>query len=86
MYPWSPCMENMHESTFQSSLYHFIGRKIAVQTIRGSVTGRLQHVQSDHVVIESGGAPFFIRTQQIIWAVPVSRSKRRRMSPPHPCE
>jgi hypothetical protein len=55
-----------------------------VQTIRGSVTGRLTHIQSDHVVVQSGGAPFFIRMQQILWVVPVTKSKRQPMSPPLP--
>ena len=80
----SPYMESMHETGFQSCLYSYIGRKMVVQTARGSVTGRLKHVQPDHVVIQSGGAPFFIRTQQIIWAVPVSKSKKHRMYP-FPC-
>lgn len=57
MHPWSPC-GSMYDATFQSSLYPLMGRKVSVQTIRGSVTGRLTHVQSDHVVVQSGGAPF----------------------------
>jgi len=43
---------------------------VAVQTVRGTVTGLLQSVMPDHLVVESGGAPFFIRTQQIIWVIP----------------
>lgn len=79
---WSPYMEeSMHEPTFQSCLYPFIGRKISVQTVRGSVTGRLYQVHYDHILIKSGGAPFFIRTQQILWAVPILKSKKHRMYP-----
>ncbi len=58
MHPWSPC-GSMYDATFQSSLYPLMGRKVSVQTIRGSVTGRLTHIQSDHVVVQSGGAPFY---------------------------
>lgn len=43
---------------------------IVVQTIRGAVTGRLKTVMPDHIVVESGGSSFFIRTQQIIWVIP----------------
>jgi hypothetical protein len=83
MHPWSPC-GSMYDATFQSSLYPLMGRKVSVQTIRGSVTGRLTHIQSDHVVVQSGGAPFFIRMQQILWVVPVTKSKRQPMSSPLP--
>ena len=46
------------------------GAFVVVQTIRGSVSGRLKTVMPDHIVVESGGSPFYIRTQQIIWVIP----------------
>jgi hypothetical protein len=69
---------NQHTPSFVSHIdsyvYHalqgFTGRMVAVQTARGTVTGLLQSVMPDHLVVESGGAPFFIRTQQIIWVIP----------------
>ncbi|MCM3601890.1 YuzF family protein [Robertmurraya korlensis] len=61
-------------SHIDSYVYHafqgIIGRMVAVQTVRGTVTGLLKSVMPDHIVVESGGSPFFIRTQQIIWVIP----------------
>ncbi|MBA4495046.1 YuzF family protein [Paenactinomyces guangxiensis] len=74
-------MENMNDPYFYRALQSLAGRDIAVQTVRGSVRGRLCSVLPDHVLVQSGGAPFFIRTQQIIWAVPIS-AKQRMYKPP----
>ncbi|RIW27809.1 DUF2642 domain-containing protein [Bacillus salacetis] len=46
------------------------GSMVAVQTIRGTVSGKLANVLPDHIVVESGGSPFYIRTQQIVWVIP----------------
>jgi hypothetical protein len=46
------------------------GNVVTVQTIRGDVRGLLKNVLPDHIVVESNGTPFFIRTQQIIWVFP----------------
>ncbi|RSD20760.1 YuzF family protein [Mesobacillus subterraneus] len=52
------------------TLSTIVGQLVTVQTIRGSVRGSLQMVMPDHIVVESNGTPFFIRTQQIIWVFP----------------
>jgi hypothetical protein len=52
------------------TLSTIVGREITVQTTRGSVRGSLKTVMPDHIVVESAGTPFFIRTQQIIWVFP----------------
>ncbi|ALC92232.1 hypothetical protein AM500_22495 [Bacillus sp. FJAT-18017] len=52
------------------TLSGIVGSQIAVETVRGSVRGRLANVQPDHIVVEFGGNAFFIRTAQIIWVVP----------------
>ncbi|MGM0846552.1 MAG: YuzF family protein [Bacillota bacterium] len=52
------------------TLSGIIGSMVAVQTIRGTVSGKLSNVVPDHIVVESGGSPFFIRTQQIVWVIP----------------
>lgn len=46
------------------------GQAVVVETTKGTVTGRLANVLPDHIVVESGGAPFFIRIQQIVWVIP----------------
>lgn len=52
------------------TLTTIVGQTVTVQTIRGSVRGSLKNVLPDHIVVESAGTPFFIRTQQIIWVFP----------------
>ncbi|UZJ79756.1 YuzF family protein [Fictibacillus sp. KU28468] len=47
-----------------------VGKPVVVQTERGSVRGTLKQVVPDHIVVESAGNSFYIRTQQIIWVVP----------------
>lgn len=55
------------------TLQTVIGKAVVVQTERGSVRGTLKQVVPDHIVVESGGNSFYIRTQQIIWVVPNPR-------------
>ncbi len=73
-------VEHMHEQ--QSSMLSWIdpyvyqtllsiqGKRIVVETTRGSLRGRLQTVMPDHIVIEVNQVPFFVRTQQIVWVSP----------------
>ncbi|MGN7310794.1 YuzF family protein [Alkalicoccobacillus gibsonii] len=49
-----------------------VGAMAEVQTTHGAVRGTLKEVQPDHIVVEMGGTPFYIRTQQIVWFFPVS--------------
>lgn len=49
-----------------------VGVMAEVQTTHGAVRGTLKEVQPDHIVVEMGGTPFYIRTQQIVWFFPVS--------------
>jgi len=46
-------------------------KSVAVQTVRGSVRGILRKVMPDHIVVQMGGSPFYIRTAQIIWFHPM---------------
>lgn len=52
------------------TLQGITGASVVVQTTKGTVTGMLKNVMPDHIVVESGGSPFFIRTQQIVWVIP----------------
>lgn len=49
------------------SLMRLQNQSIAVQTARGSVRGVLRKVMPDHIVVQIGDSPFYIRTDQIIW-------------------
>ncbi|WP_260681938.1 YuzF family protein [Alkalicoccobacillus porphyridii] len=53
-----------------SAVSEYLNKLVEVQTTRGGVRGTLLDVQPDHLVIEMGGTPFFVRTQQIIWFFP----------------
>ncbi|MCA1032561.1 YuzF family protein [Bacillus timonensis] len=52
------------------TLQSIVGSNVAVQTTHGTVSGKLKTVMPDHIVVESGGSPFFIRTQQVVWVIP----------------
>lgn len=67
-------MDNMKWTLTDPYVYQtltgIIGTNVIVQTAKGSVTGVLQDVKPDHIVVNMGGSPFFIRTQQIVWVSP----------------
>lgn len=67
-------MDNMNWKLTDPYVYQALtgltGKKVIVQTAKGSVQGPLQDVKPDHIVVNMGGAPFFIRTQQIVWVSP----------------
>ncbi|MFP7170688.1 YuzF family protein [Terribacillus sp. 7520-G] len=71
-------MNQPQQTTYVSSVDPYIyqtlqgarNKQIIVETVRGSVTGRLSTVRPDHIVVESGGSPFHIRTAQIVWVIP----------------
>lgn len=52
------------------TLSTIVGTNVVVQTSQGSLRGMVKSVMPDHIVIEVSGAPFFVRTQQIVWISP----------------
>lgn len=52
------------------TLQSIVGRRIIVETIRGSVNGTLRSVKPDHITLEEKEIPIFVRMQQIIWFTP----------------
>jgi hypothetical protein len=76
MNAWPPDMSGWMEQYLFMALQSLEGRHVAVQTVRGSVRGRIASVQPDHVVVYSGGAPFLIRIEQIVWVVPVPSGRK----------
>lgn len=64
-------MRNMASPYIFETLNRMLNHYIAVQTVRGSVRGILRMVAPDHIVVEMGGCPFYIRVEQIIWIQPL---------------
>ncbi|UII56392.1 YuzF family protein [Cytobacillus spongiae] len=62
-------VSNIDPYVYQT-LQGVVGGVVVVQTTKGTVTGKLTTVMPDHIVVESGGSPFFIRIQQIVWVIP----------------
>jgi hypothetical protein len=66
-------MWNMGNPYIYEAFSRFQGQSIAVQTTRGSVRGVLRAVMPDHIVVQMGGSPFYVRTEQIIWFHPIGK-------------
>ena len=62
---------NISDPFVFEALRGFQNKSLAVQTIRCSVRGVLRKVAPDHIVVQMGGSPFYIRTEQIIWFQPL---------------
>ncbi|AWC33032.1 MULTISPECIES: YuzF family protein [Bacillus cereus group] len=52
------------------TLQSIVGRRITVETIRGSVSGTLRSVKPDHITLEEKEILTFVRMQQIVWFTP----------------
>lgn len=65
----TPFISNIDAYVYQT-LQDITGAMIVVQTTQGSVSGTLKSVMPDHIVVESGGSSFYIRTAQIVWVIP----------------
>lgn len=53
-----------------------IGKRIIVDTVRGTVQGKLIDVKPDHIVLKEldDDQPTFVRIQQIVFVMPISKS------------
>jgi len=56
-----------------SALITLTGKKLVVETVRGSLTGILMDVKPDHIVVGEmyGNSKFFIRIAEIVHVMPV---------------
>jgi hypothetical protein len=53
------------------ALQGLLGKRLVVETPRGSLGGVLKDAKPDHIVLqEADGKVFFVRTAQIIWVMP----------------
>jgi len=55
------------------TLKSIIGKRVIVDTIRGTVQGTLVDVKPDHVVVKefTDDQPTFVRIQQIVFVMPI---------------
>lgn len=55
-----------------SALMPLIGKKLVVETVRGSLYGKLMDVKPDHIVVGEmyGDSRFFIRIAEIVHIMP----------------
>lgn len=56
-----------------SALLPMTGKKLVVETVRGSLTGMLMDVKPDHIVIGEphGDSKFYIRIAEIVHIMPI---------------
>lgn len=56
-----------------NTLMTVIGKKLVVETVRGSMTGVLKDVKPDHIVLHEacGDSIFFIRIKEIVYIMPI---------------
>jgi hypothetical protein len=55
-----------------SALYNLIGKRVVIDTTRGSVSGIVKDAKPDHVVIQEHDSTFFVRIREIVWFMPES--------------
>ena len=74
------CMQAMPMQVFcvepyvVSALMSLKGKKLVVETVRGSLTGKLLDVKPDHIVLGElcgGDSRFYIRIAEIVHIMPV---------------
>jgi hypothetical protein len=54
------------------SLRSLIGKRVVLDTTRGSVSGMVVDAKLDHVVIQEHDSTFFVRLREIVWIMPES--------------
>ena len=55
-----------------SALQSLIGKRVVIDTTRGSVNGIVRDAKPDHVVIQERDSTFFVRICEIVWIMPES--------------
>ncbi|UTR11488.1 YuzF family protein [Evansella sp. LMS18] len=61
---------SLYDPFLNETLRSLIGRHVVIETGRGTVQGQLMEVKPDHITVQSKDTTFFIRIQEIIWAMP----------------
>jgi len=65
-----PQMFSMVDPYVYQALQGTMGCELVVETVRGSVRGKVVDVKPDHVVLHTGGTSFFVRISEIVWFMP----------------
>jgi Protein of unknown function (DUF2642) len=55
-----------------ASLKSLIGKRVVIDTSRGSVNGTLVDAKPDHAVVREHDSTFFVRICEIVWIMPES--------------
>jgi hypothetical protein len=53
-----------------SALRNLIGKRVVLDTTRGSVSGIVRDAKPDHVVVQEHDSTFFVRIREIVWIMP----------------
>ena len=64
-------MQAFYDPYVYETLQSIIGATVVIETEIGSVHGEIKDVKPDHVVLESHGKLFFVRTKEIVWIMPI---------------
>lgn len=85
MYYWNKGSQNVFSNPIQNvsliepyivqTLQNIIGKRIIVDTVRGTIQGNLIDVKPDHIVLKDNKEhqPTYIRIQQIVFIMPIDR-------------
>ncbi|CAM3882439.1 YuzF family protein [Mesobacillus thioparans] len=60
------------EPYVHSALQSLIGKRVVLDTTRGSVSGMVKDAKPDHVVVQEYDSTFFVRIREIVWIMPES--------------
>lgn len=53
-----------------AALHNLIGKRVVLDTTRGSVSGIVMDAKPDHVAIKEHDSTFFVRIREIVWIMP----------------
>lgn len=62
-------MVSSFDGYFYQTLHNATGRHIVLQTTKNPLQGMLKKTMPDHLVVEVNGTPFYVRIQEIVWAM-----------------
>ncbi|WP_245237676.1 YuzF family protein [Paenibacillus ihuae] len=74
MYPMpnmnQPIQVVVVEPYVYAAVSSLIGKRVVLDTVRGSVSGMVVDAKPDHVVIQERDSTFFVRLCEVVWIMP----------------
>lgn len=64
-------LEGYYDLFVYETLLSVIGTTLKIQMSTGMIEGKLVGAKPDHIILESNGNTFFIRTKEIVWLTPI---------------